>query len=55
MLHLYHLCQLFNDPVDVGGHLGIDAGELRVAAAEAGGDDAHQLIGASAEERTRAL
>ena len=54
MLHFYHSCQLFNDPVDVGGHLGIDAGELGITAAQADGDDTHQLVVAVGERHQRA-
>ena len=38
--------KLADDPVYIGRHLGIDPGELWVAAAEASRHDTHQLVGA---------
>lgn len=37
------LAEVVDDPVDVGGDLGVDAGEARLPTLEAEGDDAHHV------------
>ena len=37
--------ELADYPVDIGRHLGVEAGKLGAAAADAGGHDSHQLVG----------